>query len=104
MNSVVNKTNEISNMELYNLGIDPGYRNSPIIVDTIEDLKKKPPMIVIGEAQIDVRFKQNNFIREQQLKKRQSYIMALGVYEQLRVDSRTKTTLLKPSKYKFKNV
>jgi len=95
---------EISNIELYNLGINPNYRNQPIIVDSIEDLKKNPPMIVIGEAQLDTRFRQNNFIKEQELKKRNNYIMALGVYQQLSFDPRSKTTILKPSKFKFKNV
>ena len=72
-------------------------------VDTLEELRLSPPNIIIAEASKNVKFVQNWF-KEQELRKKVSYVMGLGVFQQLHFDSQTgNSKLLKPSKIKFNN-
>jgi ADP-heptose:LPS heptosyltransferase len=71
------------------------------MVNTLEELEKNPPNIIIAEAKNSFKFIQN-FYKEQWLKKRVKYVMGLGVYQQL--EKRGKKKLLVPSSIKFKNV
>lgn len=71
------------------------------IVQTLEELRGDPPNIVIGECVHGVTFEQNRF-KEQVLKKRVNYVMALGVYQQLHYIYNKR--ILKPSCLKFKNL
>ena len=73
------------------------------VVDKIEDLRDAPPNIIIAESTKNTKFVQNWF-KEQTLKKKKSYVMGLGVYQQLHVDRTKRVKLLKPSKIKFSNV
>jgi ADP-heptose:LPS heptosyltransferase len=91
----------ISNYELKELGI----KVSDIKVEeTIEDLKKAPPNIVIGECIKTIQFTQNNYPTKQQLTKKVKYIMGLGIYHQLFFDTSIKSRNLKPAPVKFKNM
>ena len=70
----------------------------------LEDLRKTPPNIIIAEAKKTFGFMQNYFSR-QQLKKKQKYVMGLGVFQQLFKDRKNKKIkLLKATVPKFKNV
>lgn len=70
-------------------------------VQSLDELRKDPPNIVIGECIRGVTFEQNKF-KEQQLKKRVRYVMALGIYQQLHYIYGRR--ILKPSGMKFKNL
>lgn len=74
-------------------------------VDDLEELKESPPNIVIAEAKKTFSFTQNYF-KQQSLKKKNKYVMSLGVYQQLQYDgrSRKKVKLLVPGGVQFKNV
>ena len=71
-------------------------------VNTIDELRNDPPNIVIAEASRNVKFVQNWF-KEQVLKKKNKYVMGLGVFQQLYYDQRG-TKILKPTNLRFKNV
>ena len=62
-------------------------------VENIEALRDNPPNIVVAEAKKKFRFVQN-FFKEQELKKRQKYVMGLGVFQQLHLAGDTKKKLL----------
>ena len=53
--------------------------------DTLKELENSTPNIVVAKARRGCIFVQNNFKR-QSLKKGCSYVMSLGMYEQLKVD------------------
>lgn len=72
-------------------------------VDRIEDLRENPPNIITAECQRTVTFIQNYF-KTQTLKKKQKYIMGLGVFQQLQRDPSGKRKLLKPCGPKFQNM
>ena len=73
-------------------------------VEKLEDLRKTPPNIIIAESKKTFGFMQNYFKR-QTLKKKQKYIMGLGVFQQLFKDkSKKNVKLLKPASVRFKNV
>ena len=72
-------------------------------VDSLEDLRKSPPNIVIGECKRTFKFVQN-FFKEQELYKREKYVMGLGVFQQLQFGGEDKIKLIKPSPIKFKNI
>lgn len=72
-------------------------------VADLEELKEYPPNIVIAKAKKSLRFLQNNF-KQQELVKKNSYVMGLGVYQQLHADPRYGAKFLIPAKIKFKNV
>ena len=90
----------ISNSEINELGIKLGSH----IVETIEDLRKSAPSIVIGECVKSVKFNQNQYQKSQELTKKVKYVMGLGIYQQLHFDTRINQRLLKPSSLKFKNL
>ena len=71
-------------------------------VDTIDELRNDPPNIVVAEAVRNVKFVQNWF-KEQVLKKKNKYVMGLGVFQQLYNDQRG-NKILKPTNLRFKNV
>lgn len=71
-------------------------------VKTLEELRDDPPNIIVAEAVRGVKFVQNWF-KEQELKKKQRYVMGLGVYQQLYVDQNG-GKILKPATIKFKNM
>ena len=71
-------------------------------VDTIDELRNSPPNIIIAEASRSIRFVQNWF-KEQELVKKQKYVMGLGVYQQLHYDQRG-MKILKPTSLRFKNI
>ena len=91
---------KLTQMELYALGI-PSDNFS--IVNTLDELKKNPPNIVIAECIKSVRFLQNRF-RQQELKKKNKYVMGAGIYLQLHYDTRTNIEILKPSSIQFKKI
>jgi len=74
-------------------------------VDTIDQLRNDPPNIVIAKPIKTFSFIQNWFKR-QTLKKKVSYVMGLGVFQQMHKGTRSgqKTNLLKPGNIKFRNV
>ena len=72
-------------------------------VADLEELKEYPPNIVIAKAAKTLRFVQNHF-KNQELKKKVSYVMGLGVYQQLHADPRFGSKFLKPGNIKFKNL
>jgi ADP-heptose:LPS heptosyltransferase len=88
----------ISKSTLRQLGIKD---QSVVMVDNLEDLKKTPPNIIIAEARKNIKFVQN-YVRQQELKKRQKYVMGLGVFQQLQFFQSEKSKLLKPASLQFK--
>ena len=72
-------------------------------VETIEDLRKNPPNIVVTESKKNFKFIQN-FFKEQELRKRGKYVMGLGVFQQLQYMGQSKQKLLVPSNVKFRNI
>ena len=73
------------------------------IVDTIDELRKSPPNIIIAESKKKFKFIQN-FFKEQELKKHGNYVMGLGVFQQLQYAANTKQKLLVPSSIKFSKI
>jgi len=90
----------VSSLHLWDMGIP---KNNVTTVDTLEDLRKTPPNIVVAEAVVDTKFVQNWF-KNQMLVKETKYVMGLGVYQQLHYDMPRKVTILKPTKPVFKNM
>lgn len=78
-------------------------KDSLSMVEKLSDLKNSPPNIIIAKATKNFTFIQNYF-RMQQLKKNVSYIMGLGVFQQLQFETGTNKRILKPSTIKFKNI
>ena len=72
-------------------------------VSTLEDLEKNPPNIVVTECKKNFKFIQN-FFKQQELRKKQKYVMGLGVFQQLQYMGQTKQKLLVPSNVRFKNI
>lgn len=75
----------------------------PKYVQKMEDLRAAPPNIVIAEAIRTAGFIQNKF-KQQVLKKKNKYVMGLGVYKQLWYDDFRKVKILKPAAVQFQNV
>jgi len=69
-------------------------------VEDLEELKKDIPNIVIAETTKDVKFVQNHF-KEQVMRKKQKYVMGLGVFQQLQYSSHKNDKLLKPTRPLF---
>ena len=97
------KTNKkpISPIVLQQLGLP--VEQKFVVENTLEDLRKTTPKIVIGECTTYVEFEQN-FFKTQSLKKKRKYVMSSGVYQQLQYSPNIKKKILKPAKIKFKNV
>lgn len=87
-------------MELYALGIPSDNLD---YVHTLDELRNSPPNIIIADCKKYVRFLQNKF-RQQELKKKNKYVMSLGVYLQLHYDTRNNIDILKPSTIQFKKI
>jgi ADP-heptose:LPS heptosyltransferase len=99
--SLNKKLKPISKTQMRNLGLSD---SSNRIVNDLEELKEDPPNIVIATSLSNMQFTQNYF-KKQNLKKGVSYIMSLGVYQQLFSDpQRSKSKFLKPSNIRFKNI
>ena len=85
-----------------------GKENSRFVM-TLDELRKSPPNIVVAKAIRRFGFVQNWF-KKQELEKDKSYVMGLGVYQQLQsagskyLKNQQNKKLLKPSPIKFKNV
>ena len=94
------KLKPISDSMFRTLGLN---RDSLKIVETLEDLKKNPPNIVIATATKNLTFIQNHF-KQQTLRKKEKYVMGLGVYQQLFSSPPPSKIFLKPSGLKFSNV
>lgn len=100
LNKFRQKGKPISNMQLYELGIN---NKNFGMVEKTEELRGNPPNIVIAQCVKDIKFTQNNF-REQTLRKKMNYVMSVGVYKALHYDIGSRTRVLKPGRIKFKNV
>lgn len=88
-----------TNMRVLGLSSEAGKH-----VKDLEELTELPPNIIIAKSTTNLQFTQN-FFKQQTLKKNVSYVMGLGVFQQLHGDNRVKgKKLLKPSNIKFKNV
>lgn len=88
--------------EVREMGIDP---KGSSFVDTLEELRNTPPNIVVADCIKDVFFIQNQYAKQpQHLKKKQKYVMSLGVYQQLYYDPKKDWRILKPHTVKFKNI
>jgi len=90
----------ISKSKFRNLGIS---ETNATIVNTTDELRKNPPNIVIAECIKDINFSQNMF-KPQQMKKKNRYVMSVGVFKSLHYDSKNNKRVLKPSTIKFKNI
>lgn len=91
---------EITPLELRRFGLT---EESIKLVDKIEDLRSDPPNIVIAECLRTANFIQNKF-KQQTVKKKNRYVMGLGVYEQLKYEPKLKAKILRPARVKFKNI
>jgi len=94
------KIKNLNKFELKELGLP---ENNVKIVDTVEQIKKNPPNIIVAECIRDIAFVQNRF-KLQRMKKKIQYVMGLGIYAQLKYDDSRSLKILKPGKFKFKNV
>ena len=101
MLSRMKNVKSISPMMLYSMGVP---KENFQIFDTIEELRQNPPNIIIAQCTQTVKYLQNDFPKEQCLMKKEKYVMAAGVYQQLHFDPRTKLEFLKPAELKFKNI
>lgn len=99
-NSSAFYSKKLSPMELYALGIPSDNLD---YVHTLDELRNSPPNIIIADCKKYVRFLQNKF-RQQELKKKNKYVMSLGVYLQLHYDTRNNIDILKPSTIQFKKI
>ena len=74
-------------------------------VSNLQELQESPPNIVIAEAKKTFNFTQNYF-KQQSLKKKNKYVMSLGVFQQLQHDTRygNKVKLLIPGGVQFKKL
>lgn len=72
-------------------------------VETLDELRKDPPNIVVAKSKKNYKFIQNWF-KQQELRKNVSYVMGLGVYQQLHYHIQTKKKLLEPSSVRFSNI
>ena len=72
-------------------------------VEDLQTLRDHPPNIVIAKAWKSLKFVQNHF-KKQELKKKVSYVMGLGVFQQLHSDPNVGVKFLKPDSLKFKNL
>jgi len=88
---------QISPTKLRQLGLS---KNGLVLVNTLKDLRKMPPNIIIATATTDVHFVQN-WSNKQYLKKNAKYVMGLGVFQQLQYDANSNKKLLKPATMKF---
>ena len=92
------KTKQVSKTKLRELGLTKDGLN---FVETLSDLRKTPPNIIIAKAVRDVNFVQN-WSKKQFLKKNTNYVMGLGVFQQLQFDfNQNNKKLLKPATIKF---
>jgi ADP-heptose:LPS heptosyltransferase len=71
--------------------------------DTLEELKKYPPSIVISECVQNISFIQNHY-KQQTLKKKEKYVTSLGIYQQLLIHPFNKNKVLRPAQIQFKNL
>lgn len=90
----------ISDSTIRKLGIDESFLQ---FSDTLEELSKKTPNIVIAEATRNFEFVQNHY-KLQQMRKKNKYVMSLSVFQKLQYDPRNKNKLLKPTNATFKKL
>lgn len=96
------KMNPVSSVKVRALGLT---KQSAKFVDTIDELRNDPPNIVIAKPVKNFSFVQNYF-KKQTLKKKVSYVMGLGVYQQMHKGTHPgqKMKTLKPANIKFRNI
>jgi len=95
------KFKAVSKSKMRAMGLEPNIK--PWVAD-FDELRKSPPNIIVAESTDTLKFVQNYF-KTQTLKKREKYVMGLGVYQQLHADPRIASKkFLKPAKIKFKNI
>ena len=94
------KVKPLSSTVLRGLGIK---REDIKEVANLEELREYPPNIVVAKAAKSLRFVQNHF-KKQELKKKNIYVMGLGVFQQLQADPKFGSKFLKPATLKFKNI
>lgn len=73
------------------------------IVNSMDELRKGVPNMVIAQCKQNVKFIQNQY-RIQEFRKKCQYVMSLGVYNQLKYDPYRQITVLTPGTMKFKNL
>jgi len=78
-------------------------QNHMKMADSMEELRRGVPNIIIAQCKLDVKFIQNKF-RVQSFKRKSQYVMSLGVYNQLKYDPYRHKTVLVPGTMKFKNI
>lgn len=88
----------ISKYEMKKMGINDELK----IVETLEDLKNSPSGMIVAECTKTIKFRQNNFKKEESFTKKNKYVMALGAY--LKIISSSSTSFLKPSNIKFRKI
>ena len=91
----------ITKSQLHQLGIG----NTTLTkVNSLEELRETTPNIVVGDCVRYIRFVQNRF-KNQELFRKNRYVMALGVYQQLHyIPDNHNIRVLKPSTIKFRNL
>jgi len=94
------KKGKVNKYDLKDLGL---FEGNVKIFNTVEEIKNNPPNIIVAECIRDVAFVQNRF-KLQRMRKKTQYCMGLGVYAQLKHDEKRKLKVLRPGKFKFKNV
>ena len=94
------KVKPLSSTVLRGLGIK---REDIKEVANLEELREYPPNIVVAKAAKSLWFVQNHF-KKQELKKKNIYVMGLGVFQQLQADPKFGSKFLKPATLKFKNI
>lgn len=95
------KVKTISPTQMRVLGLKRGMQK---MVDDLDTLKENPPNIIIAKSVTNLEFTQNHF-KKQRLKKGISYVMGLGVYQQLFANPEIpKIKYLKPSHIQFKKI
>lgn len=88
----------ISKYEMQKMGIEDDLK----IVETLEDLRNSSSSMVVTECTKTIKFRQNNFKKEESFIKKNKYVMALGAY--LKIISSSSISFLKPSDIKFNKI
>jgi len=96
------KFNPVTKLDMYMFGKLEGNLEK---VDTVKQLKENPPNIVVAECCKNFSFVQNKSIL-QSLRKRQNYVMSLGIYSKLQyvINRGKKIKVLKPGVFQFRNI
>lgn len=94
------ETNNLNDETLKKFGLDDNFLE---FSESLQDLEKRTPNIVIVEALKSFKFIQNKY-KEQELKKKNKYVMTLSIYNKLCYDHYNNKRLLKPANVTFKKL